>query len=99
VSDGGATRAGFPTWWRVPRLTLVGLLRSRRMRWYEVQYRDPDGHWHGKGDRTQSIKYAYGFQDALLLEDPLRSTRIVWIRGSRQEVIRLRGPINQETMP
>lgn len=42
------------------------------------------------GVETQSIQYARGYQDCIHSCSPYAATRIVWVRGSRYEVVRVR---------
>ena len=55
-----------------------------------IELSDGNG-WNSFGIETQSIQYARGFQDAVQMFNPTWTTRIVWVRGSRFEVVRMCG--------
>lgn len=60
------------------------------MKTYRIQ-RLIDRDWEDfPGIETQSIQYARGYQDAVHHYSPHAATRIVWVRGSRYEVVRVR---------
>lgn len=46
--------------------------------------------------KSQSIKYMHGYQDATQACKPFSATRIVWVRGCKVEVVRVRNRIAKE---